>query len=135
MLDGQQIARVIKDRRLFVLDDDFSLEPDTLVGSWFLMVQDSEIAWRGIVVAEPQAGQYVCHLDKLAEGSSNVQRVFSLDTLMGLGDEGRRNIEGSYGNATAPVVQPAMEFRLYDSEAEANRAFAEWATRSIHKEA
>jgi hypothetical protein len=119
---------VIKRRRLYVVDEEFSLSPDSLVGSAFLVVADGQMVWSGVVVGEPQAGKYLCELERLEEGASNVQRLFTLDTLMGLGDEGRRLIEGAIGESKAPVIDPSIEWRLYDSEAEMKEAYIAWSS-------
>lgn len=127
-------APIIKDRVLYVQDEEFSLDPGSLVGSWFLVIADGEMLWQGAVVAEPQAGRYLCHLRRLEEGAADVQRIFALDTLMGLGDESKRLLEGAIGEGKAPVVDPAMEWRIYDSEEKANAAFVEYETRSQRRE-
>jgi hypothetical protein len=132
--DGQQVGRIIKDRREFVRDEDFSLEQDTLVGSWFHVLVGGDMVWQGVVVAEPQAGRYLCHIDQLADDAKKVQRVFSLDTLMGYGEEAKRLLEGAFAEARAPVVDPHIEWRLYDSESAAIAAYQEWATSSIERE-
>jgi hypothetical protein len=123
---------IIKNRRLYVADEDFSLSPDTLCGSWFHVLVEGEMIWKGVVVGEVQAGRYLCQIDVLESGAEQVQRVFSLDTLMGLGDEARRLIEGAVSGATAPVIGPSIEWRLFDSEDKANAAYVTWVSRSAH---
>lgn len=117
---------VVKDRLLYVQDEDFSLSPDSLVGSHFHVIVEGELIWQGAVVGEPQPGKYLCQVSKLEEGALNVQRIFSCDTLMGLGEEGRRIIEGAIAEVKAPVVAPSIEWRLYDSQAHADRAYVAW---------
>jgi hypothetical protein len=125
---------VIKDRRLYVADEDFSLSPDSLVGSAFHVLLDGEMVWQGVVVAEPQPGRYLCHIDKLDASTENVQRLFSLDTLMGYGDEGKRLLEGAMAEARAPIVDPSLEWRLYDNEEAARQAYASWLTTKMIRE-
>jgi hypothetical protein len=129
--EGERPGRIIQDRRLFVLDEDFSLEPDSLIGSVFHVFVEGEIIWQGAVVAEPQAGRYLCDIDTLEEGVDRVQRLFALDTLMGLGDEQRRIVENAIGDGKAPIVNPTIEWRLYDTEAQARAAFANWTARKV----
>jgi hypothetical protein len=128
-----QTVPIIRDRALYVADEDFSLDPGSLVGSWFLCIVERQTLWLGVIVAEPQAGRYLCHLGKLEEGAKDVQRLFPLDVLMGLGDEMRRPLDSSYGQSSAPVIDPTMEFRFYDNEAAATKAYVEWETR-VHVE-
>lgn len=123
---------IVRDRRLFVTDPDFSLAPDSLVGSAFHVLLDGEMIWQGVVVGEPQAGRYLCHIDRLDAVAENVQRLFALDTLMGLGDEAKRLLEGAMGEGRAPVVEPSLEWRLYDNVDAANVAYTVWA---LHKTA
>jgi hypothetical protein len=134
--DGQMVGRIIKDRHLFAVDETMSLEPDTLVGSAFLVLQEGDVIWQGVIVGEPQAGRYLCHIDQLQNSPDvkKVQRIFSLDTLMGLGDEGRRLIEGAINSASAPVVGPDLEWRLYDSEEAATEAYKDWASATLTRE-
>jgi hypothetical protein len=119
---------IVRDRRGYVKDEDFSLGPDSLVGSWFHVVVAGEMVWQGVVVAEPQAGRYLCSIDQLDQhvGTKNVQRVFDLNTILGLGDEARRLLEGAVNSATAPVIDPSLEWRLYDNEEDARRAWSEY---------
>lgn len=124
--DGKQ-EPVIKDRREYVKDEDWSLQPNSLVGTWFHVFEDGAIIWQGAIVAEPAQGMYLCHIDLLEQGVEQVQRMFSLDTIMGLGEGGSRLIEGAIGEGRAPVIGPALEWRLYDNEAKAQAAFANWA--------
>jgi hypothetical protein len=125
---------IIKDRQGFVLDEDFGLHPQSLTGSWFHVVFDEEIIWQGVVVAEPQASRYLVQIDKLEEGAEQVQRLFTLDTMMGLGDEARRLLEGAMSEASAPVVEPRLEWRFFDSRDKANAAFVAWATKTRRTE-
>ncbi len=131
-----QIGRIIKKRREFVADEDFSLEPDSLAGSWFHVLHDGAILWKGVVVAELQPGRYLCHIDVLEEGAEQIQRVFSLDTIMGLGEEAKRLIENAFAaeGGRAPIIDPSVEWRLYDSEESANSAFVAWTLKKERDE-
>jgi hypothetical protein len=124
--DGEMIP-VVKHRRLYVEDEEFSLQPDTLVGSAFLVVYEDQPLWKGVVVGEPQAGRYLVEMENLEEGVENVQRLFSLDTLMGLDGEGKRLVEGAIGELAASVTSPKLEWRLYDSAEEAAKAYIAWS--------
>jgi hypothetical protein len=121
--DGTQVE-VIKDRREYVKDEDWSLQPNSLVGSWFHVLEEGRMIWQGVIVAEPAQAQYLCQIDVLEQGVERVQRLFSLDTLMGLGEDAKRLIEGAMDVRSAPVVTPNLEWRLYDNEATAQAAFA-----------
>lgn len=123
---GEQTP-IIKDRRLFVADEDFCLAPDSLAGSWFHVLVGGQMVWKGVIVGEVGPGRYLCQIDVLETGVEQVQRVFALDTLMGLGDEARRLIEGGMSGASAPIVDPYLEWRLYDNEDKANAAWVAWA--------
>jgi hypothetical protein len=124
--DDGSTQSIIKKRREFAQDEDFSLSPDSLVGSAFHVLADRRMVWQGVVVAEPQPGRYLCEIDVLEQHAEKVQRIFSLDTLMGLGDEARRLIEGGMSQASAPIIDPYLEWRLYDSEEAAAKAFVAW---------
>lgn len=117
---------IVKNRRLWVADENFSLDAQSLVGSWFLVLHELVIVWKGVIVAEPQAARYLCDIEILEPNAEHVQRVFALDTIMGLGDEGKRLLENSFGNASAPIIDPVMEWRLYDSEDKVNAAYVNW---------
>lgn len=117
-------APVIKDRREYVKDEDWSLQPNSLVGSWFHVLEAGRMIWQGVIVGEPAQGQYLCQIDVLEQGVEKVQRMFSLDTIMGLGEDGHRLIEGGMDARSVPVVAPPLEWRLYDNEATAQAAFA-----------
>jgi hypothetical protein len=124
--EAGQAVPIIKRRRGYVLDEDFSLDPGSLAGSVFHVMYGHEIIWQGVVVAEPQSGKYLVEIDRLEEGATAVQRLFTLDTMLGLGDEARRLLENASSEASAPVLDPMLEFRFFDSVEEANRAFVDW---------
>jgi hypothetical protein len=123
---GESIP-IIKKRREYVLDEDFSLSADSLVGSCFHVLVGDSMVWQGVVVAEPQPGRYLCYIDRLDDYTEKVQRIFSVDALMGVGEDGKRLLEGAIAEARADVVNPHVEWRLYDSEDEAKDAFRVWA--------
>ncbi len=125
---GEVVGKVVKDRREYVKDTDWSLEPDSLVGSWFHVFDAGELIWQGVIVGQPATDRYLCQIDVLEQGTEQVQRVFSLDTILGLGEDGRRVAENAIGDQQVPVIAPALEWRLYDSEQKAQAAFANWAS-------
>lgn len=127
--DGQSVP-IIKDRREYALDENFSLSADSLVGSCFHVLVDGKMIWQGVVVGEPDTARYLCFIDRLDEATRRVQRVFSLDTLMGVGEDGKRLVENSMAEGRASVVEPHIEWRLYDSEEEAREAFRAWALQA-----
>jgi hypothetical protein len=91
------------------------LDPQSLVGSWFHMVEDEEIVWQGVVVGEPQAGVYLCQIDRLGLGVERVQKLIDLNTMIGLEDD-----------------QTSREFRFYDDADTARVAYANYvATREL----
>jgi hypothetical protein len=95
--------KYVGSRKAFVTDEEFSLVPVTLVGSWFHRLENGEIVWQGVVVAEPQAGVYLVQLDRQEPGVENVQRLVTLQQ-MATDDDG-------------------YEWRFYDSEELARNAF------------
>jgi hypothetical protein len=97
-------------RKAFVTDADFVLTPKTLVGSWFHRLEDEEVVWQGVVVAEPQPGAYLVQIDKQEPGVENVQRLIGISQMFSDDDE----------------------WRFYDSEEQAQNAFAHW--KSTRKE-
>jgi hypothetical protein len=146
------VASIVKDRRLFIDDEDTSLDPNTLIGSHFLTFVDHVCVWKGAIVAEPMQGRYLCHIDLLEEGIEQVQRLIPLDVFMGSGP--RRFIENAYGQtaavnienergeqetvierATAEIMAPQIEWRLYDNEEKAQKAYAAWVAIAAAKAA
>jgi hypothetical protein len=92
-------------------DYEFSLNPGSLVGSWFHRLDNDAIVWQGCVVGIagdlPMEGPvYLCQIDKLDVGAEKVQRLIPLSRLV--------NDEDGY------------DWRFYDSENEARAAFAAW---------
>jgi hypothetical protein len=130
--EGERPGRIVRDRALFVQDEHFSLEPDSMVGSWFLVLFNRSPMWKGVVCGEPQAGQYLCWLERLEGGAERVQRVFTMDTFLGLPEAAKRFIEGAYGmeNNQASVVEPALEWQFFDSDKQASAAWANWSART-----
>lgn len=122
-----ELVPIIKDRHLYVQDEDWSLTPGSLIGSAFHVLVGGEMIWQGIVCGEPVEGRYLCQIDKLDAHTEAVQRIFTLDTLMGLGEEAKRLIEGSMAEAKAPIIEPYVEWRMYDSVRQAREAYQQWA--------
>lgn len=134
--EGMMVGRVIKDRQLFAVDEEMSLEPNSLVGSAFLVLEAGNVIWQGVIIAEPQGGRYLCHIDKLQTNPDvgRVQRLFTLDTIMGLDGEGKRLIEGAIDSRAASVIGPELEWRLYDNEEAATEAYKQWASATLARE-
>jgi hypothetical protein len=83
------------------------LDPGSLVGSFFLRLENGEIIWDGMVVAEPQAGQYLLSVRGLVGAlRSPTQVVWALDRMVAK-DEG-------------------YEFRFYDTREAMLAATAEY---------
>jgi hypothetical protein len=101
-LHGEQTRSVLPD------DYEFSFSPKTLVGSWFLRLENDDVIWKGVVVAEPAHATYLVQIDKLDEGAENVQRLIPLERMV--------NDDDGY------------DWRFYDSEAEARNAYVAWTT-------
>jgi hypothetical protein len=87
-------------------DYEFSFSPKTLVGSWFLRLENDDVIWRGVVVAEPSHGTYLVQIDKLDVGAENVQRLIPLERMV--------NDDDGY------------DWRFYDSEQAARDAYVDW---------
>lgn len=83
------------------------LSAETLVGSWFHALEEDVIVWQGIVVAEPQPGVYLLHVDTLEPGARNVQRLVGLEKMVDDEDN-------------------ASDWRFFDTEEQARNAYAEW---------
>jgi hypothetical protein len=105
-LSEAAVAANVGSRKGFVTDADFVLVPETLVGSWFHRLEDDEIVWQGVVVAEPQPGVYLVQIDKQEPGVENVQLLISL----------HRMLEDETG----------ADWRFYDTEDRASNAYAHW---------
>ena len=99
-----------KSRKALVEHPDFEFSPASLVGSWFHRLENDEMVWQGVVVAEPQAGTYLCQVDRFAPGQSNVQRLITMQMLT--------NDDDGYG------------WVFYDTEAEAREAYATYVLQS-----
>jgi hypothetical protein len=113
-------ANIIKNRRLFVVDEDFSLEPDTLVGSSFhaIEVDDGnygEIVWQGTVVAEPMNGAYLLEFENCQTGAAKCQRLFTHAQI----------VEGPLPS-TKDRESTDLEWRWYDSAEEMRVAYVEY---------
>jgi hypothetical protein len=87
-------------------DYEFSFNPGSMVGSWFHRLENDEIVWQGVVVAEPQPGTYLVQIERLDVGAVNVQRLIPLERMV--------NDEDGY------------DWRFYDSQEDARSAYAHW---------
>ena len=81
------------------------LDPGTLLGSWFLVVETGRVRYQGIIVAEPRAGVYLVQIEDSVPGARCIQRVVDLEQMI--------DTEGA-------------EWRFYDNEEAMRSAFAEW---------
>jgi hypothetical protein len=100
----QAVALNSGGRKAFILDDAFQLVPASLVGSWFHTVENDEVVWQGVVVAEPQPGVYLVQIDKLEPGVMHVQIIVGLREML----------------------DDTHDWRFYDSEELAQNAYALW---------
>jgi hypothetical protein len=89
---------------------EFSFDPGSMIGSWFHRLENDEIVWQGVVVAEPAATVYLCQIEKLEPGAENVQRLIPLEKMVN-DDEG-------------------YDWRFYDSRQEALEAFQAWEMKA-----
>jgi hypothetical protein len=63
--------------------EQFGLSPDTLVKSWFVRRDGTEVLWGQVVAqvaAEPLPGHYLCQLLH-SDGGEWEQRIFKLDEM------------------------------------------------------
>lgn len=84
----------------------WSFNPNSLVGSWFHRLENGEMVWQGVVVGEPHSGVYLCQIDTLDVGATQVQRLITIQQLT-TDDDG-------------------YDWRFYDSEAAAQKAYVDW---------
>lgn len=124
--DGMRLP-VVKKRLEWVVDDDFSMDTGSLLGSAFHVLEGDVIIWQGVVVGEPGPDRFLCEIEKIAPGQEKVQRIFPLDVLMGSPPDGRRHIENALSETKVDVLSPHLEWRFYDSVAQAREAFQVWA--------
>jgi hypothetical protein len=125
-----ETTHIIKSRRLFVIDDDFSLEPDSLVGSHFHAIEPDtrEIVWQGIVVGEPQPAVYVLEFENCQTGATRCQKVMSLAQLT------QGALASTPSVAEGRLVDGVeFEWRWYDSAEEMARAYVEY-TMAVTRE-
>jgi hypothetical protein len=101
---AQAVEQAAGSRKEFVTSERFVLVPETLVGSWFHRLENGEIIWQGVVVAEPQPGAYLVQIDRQEPGVENVQRLIGLESMLA-DDDG-------------------YDWRFYDTEEQAQNAFA-----------
>lgn len=100
------VPRYVRDRRAWADDPDIQLNPASLIGSHFHKLEDDEMVWQGIVVAEPAAGLYLLSIDQVAPHARRVQRLIDVNAMA--------------------VDTPEVEWRFYDTEDAAKDAFIEW---------
>jgi hypothetical protein len=98
--------QLVRSRVAFVSGEEFSLNPHSLVGSWFHRLENDQIVWQGVVVAEPAQAVYLLNVEFLDEGATNVQRLMKLDQLT--------NDDDGY------------DWRFYDTREDAVAAYASW---------
>jgi hypothetical protein len=89
-------------------DYEFSFDPNSMVGSFFLKVENGEVLWLGRVIGQPAADQlvYLVWVERQEPGAEKVQRIVPVQEMVSK-DEG-------------------YEWRFYDTEAEVREAFASW---------
>jgi hypothetical protein len=95
-------------RKAFIEAPGFEFSPASLVGSWFHRLENDRMVWQGAVVAEPQPGVYLLQVDRLDVGAQNVQRLVAMASLL--------NDDDGY------------DYRFYDTQREAQAAYAEWVS-------
>jgi hypothetical protein len=88
------------------MSDEFALDPNSMVGSWFHRLENDQIVWQGVVVGEPAGGVYLLSIEFLAPGAENVQRLIGLDQM--------QKDEDGY------------DWRFYDNEETCRAAYAHW---------
>ena len=106
ILPGAEGVASSKTRKALITGPDFEFSPGSLVGSWFHRLDNDRMVWQGAVVAEVAPGTYLLQIDRLDAGADNVQRLVPLTALT--------NDEDGY------------DWRFYDSEREAQIAYAAW---------
>jgi hypothetical protein len=94
-------------RKAFIEDCD--LDPNSLVGSWFLALENGSVVWKGVVVGQPAPTTYLVQVDTLEQGVIDAQRLVTLDQMS--------NADDGY------------DWRFYDTEEGARDAFVAWAFR------
>lgn len=76
---------------------------DSLVGSWFHRLEDDEVVWLGLVVAEPKAGTYLVEIE--SENLTGVQKLVTIEKM---------------------VKDEDGDWHFFDTETRARCAYAEW---------
>lgn len=74
-----------EDRRRAESMAEVPLGPDSLVGSFYQLLEDDVIVEQGIVVAEPQAGVYLLEVQFV--DALNHQRVTSIEHMFALDEQ------------------------------------------------
>lgn len=94
-----------RDRRKAIEECD--LDPLTLVGSHFLVIEEEKVIWKGLVVGQPSPTTYLVSIDFLMTGAHKAQVLVPL-AQMELADDGGR------------------EWRFYDDTEACEQAWLEW---------
>lgn len=97
-----------RDRRAWAADLTLDLDPASLVGSFFHMLENDEIVWQGVVVGQPQSSVYLVQIDTFAPGATNVQKLMPVTDMIDSDDR---------------------EFRFYDTQQAATEAFYAWEAK------
>ena len=100
---GQIGGGVEEGRDRPALAADVELNPESLCGSYFIRVENGDPIWQGCVVAEPQAGVYLCAVTGGLEGPP-AQVLASMDRMI--------------------ARDPGYEWRFFDTEGAMHDAFA-----------
>jgi hypothetical protein len=95
-----------RDRR--GLAAEVELSPVSLVGSYFLRLDNAEVMWWGVVVGEVQPGHYLCHVESGLE-HGDAQVVMTLDRMLG--------------------HEEGYEWRFFDTEEKMKLGYAEYLAR------
>lgn len=106
---------VTENRDRAALASEVELSPVSLVGSYFHRMENGEMVWAGVVVAEPQPGLYLCRCDRL--------------------DGRERGAQVLYPIADMVARDPGYEWRFYDTAEEQAEAFAEYVVTAARVEA
>lgn len=68
-----------RERRKDILE--CPLSPASLVGSWFHKLEDDQVVWQGLVLAEPQPGLYLVELLDWTQGQARYQRIVRVESM------------------------------------------------------
>jgi hypothetical protein len=102
---------ILRDRAKYVEGFD-ALNPNSLVGSFFHVIEDGMIVWQGEVVAEPGPSTYLVQIEQEEPGVRNAQRLFPIDVMCRDSDD-------------------KPKWRFFDTIEHARAAYAEWLSARI----